>query len=155
MTTPAGWYPDPSGLWEVRWFDGAAWSDQVATGGAQATEPYPLALQAPANPATVLWFGSGTSEHEPARLDLTWQSLDFVPLKRPQETRRFPLGFVAGVVVERLSPDGSGGLRILVRGPGYVGPSTFLIKGMERVLWGRAMILRQRAIATGIPAANS
>lgn len=31
--TPANWYPDPFGRFELRWFDGAQWTDQVSTGG--------------------------------------------------------------------------------------------------------------------------
>jgi hypothetical protein len=36
-----GWYPDPSGRWQVRWWDGAAWSDHVAAGGRRASDPAP------------------------------------------------------------------------------------------------------------------
>jgi len=155
MTTPPGWYADPSSLWDLRWFDGTAWSDQVATGGCQSTDAYPPAVEAPANPATVLWYSTGQSEREPVRLDLTWQTVDFVPLRRQHETRRLPLAFLAGVIVESSAADGSGSLRLFVRGPGYVGPSTFLVRGVTQVAWGRAMILRQRAIVTGVPASAS
>lgn len=30
MTTPAGWYPDPSGGPNQRWWDGAQWTDQLS-----------------------------------------------------------------------------------------------------------------------------
>lgn len=36
-----GWYPDPSGRWQVRWWNGSAWADQVASGGRQGTDPAP------------------------------------------------------------------------------------------------------------------
>lgn len=36
--TPAGWYPDPHGRAEQRWFDGASWTPHVIRGGAQAVE---------------------------------------------------------------------------------------------------------------------
>ncbi|MCU1602841.1 MAG: hypothetical protein JWO22_3550 [Frankiales bacterium] len=40
MTTPqAGWFPDPTGAFEHRWFDGQKWTDNVATNGQQSTSP--------------------------------------------------------------------------------------------------------------------
>lgn len=36
-----GWHPDPAGRWQLRWWDGAAWTDCVATAGRQATDPLP------------------------------------------------------------------------------------------------------------------
>ncbi len=48
MTTPsdfsAGWYPDPMGRHEYRWYDGNAWTDNVSSNGVQSVD----ALQAPA-----------------------------------------------------------------------------------------------------------
>ncbi|HYZ97825.1 MAG TPA: DUF2510 domain-containing protein, partial [Acidimicrobiales bacterium] len=32
---PAGWYPDPFGRHEVRWWDGARWTEHVASHGRQ------------------------------------------------------------------------------------------------------------------------
>ena len=37
-TTPAGWYPDPGGRHEFRYWDGASWSPQVSDGGLTATD---------------------------------------------------------------------------------------------------------------------
>ena len=37
--TPAGWNPDPFGRFQWRYWDGAQWTDQVATNGQQATDP--------------------------------------------------------------------------------------------------------------------
>jgi len=40
MTTPAaGWYPDPSGQFEQRYWDGSAWSEHVVTQGNQSRAP--------------------------------------------------------------------------------------------------------------------
>lgn len=36
---PANWYPDPLGRYEHRWYDGAQWTDQVATGGQPSVDP--------------------------------------------------------------------------------------------------------------------
>ena len=41
-----GWYPDPFGRHEHRWYDGAQWSDQVASNGRQSTDP-PVAAHVP------------------------------------------------------------------------------------------------------------
>ncbi len=42
MSGPApGWHPDPSGRWQVRWWDGAAWTDQVASNGRRGSDPAP------------------------------------------------------------------------------------------------------------------
>ncbi|MGB8652786.1 MAG: phospholipid scramblase-related protein [Mycobacteriales bacterium] len=42
MTTPqAGWYADPTGSFEHRWWDGARWTEQVAHGGQQTVSPLP------------------------------------------------------------------------------------------------------------------
>lgn len=37
--TPANWYPDPHGRFELRYWDGAAWTDHVSSGGVQRTDP--------------------------------------------------------------------------------------------------------------------
>ena len=40
MTTPqAGWYPDPSGTFHHRWWDGQKWTDSVASNGQQSVSP--------------------------------------------------------------------------------------------------------------------
>ncbi len=38
---PAGWYPDPSGRFEWRWWDGTTWSAHVTRGGIAAHDPPP------------------------------------------------------------------------------------------------------------------
>jgi len=36
---PPGWYPDPFGRHETRWWDGSQWSEHVASHGRQAVDP--------------------------------------------------------------------------------------------------------------------
>jgi hypothetical protein len=36
---PAGWAPDPSGRYQVRFWDGRCWTDSVADGGQMSTDP--------------------------------------------------------------------------------------------------------------------
>ncbi|MDZ4166352.1 MAG: DUF2510 domain-containing protein [Coriobacteriia bacterium] len=38
-TAAAAWYPDPTGRHEMRYWDGAKWTADVADGGAAATDP--------------------------------------------------------------------------------------------------------------------
>jgi len=38
-STPAGWYHDPSGRYELRYWDGSQWTEHVARGGQQFTDP--------------------------------------------------------------------------------------------------------------------
>ena len=37
--TPAGWYPDPSGRHDFRYWDGKGWSSQISDGGLGGTDP--------------------------------------------------------------------------------------------------------------------
>jgi hypothetical protein len=40
MTTPeAGWYPDPAGTFDHRWWDGQKWTDNVSTNGQPSVSP--------------------------------------------------------------------------------------------------------------------
>jgi uncharacterized protein YxjI len=45
-TSPAGWYPDPSGRHELRWYDGIQWTERVSSHGREGTDP-------PGGPAVV------------------------------------------------------------------------------------------------------
>jgi hypothetical protein len=38
-TVPSGWYNDPSGRFELRYWDGSTWTEHVARGGQQFTDP--------------------------------------------------------------------------------------------------------------------
>ncbi len=72
MTTP-NWYPDPTGRHQVRYWDGAVWTDHVADNGAQTVDPVLPATAPPVQvnttPAAVQqqvsgqgWGGAGISE---------------------------------------------------------------------------------------------
>lgn len=37
-SVPANWYPDPSKRYELRYWNGSAWTEHVATGGVQSTD---------------------------------------------------------------------------------------------------------------------
>jgi hypothetical protein len=38
---PAGWFPDPSGRFDHRWWDGSRWTETVSRDGTQMTDPLP------------------------------------------------------------------------------------------------------------------
>jgi hypothetical protein len=55
--TPAGWYADPLGKYEHRYWDGSAWTENVATAGVTSTDPLgaaaePTVQQEPADTAS-------------------------------------------------------------------------------------------------------
>ena len=50
-TGTSGWFPDPSGRHQQRWYDGTAWTGHVADGGARADDPLPPPTTGPAAPA--------------------------------------------------------------------------------------------------------
>jgi hypothetical protein len=37
-----GWYPDPTGRFQLRYWDGTAWTAHVSTAGAASVDPEPL-----------------------------------------------------------------------------------------------------------------
>lgn len=53
MTHPAGWYADPYGRYQQRYWDGSAWTEHVSTNGAQTVDPLGATVAIPiATPAT-------------------------------------------------------------------------------------------------------
>ena len=38
-TVPAAWYKDPSGRYEMRYWNGTSWTEHVSRGGQQFTDP--------------------------------------------------------------------------------------------------------------------
>lgn len=61
---PAGWYPDPSGQPQLRWWDGIAWGEQTQAGQAPGTfgQPtYPAWSPSPAYGSAPATTGNGLS----------------------------------------------------------------------------------------------
>jgi hypothetical protein len=51
---PANWHPDPTGRFELRYFDGTAWTEHVVRGGQQSIDPV---VQAPPRDPTPAGYG--------------------------------------------------------------------------------------------------
>ena len=62
MSTPPGWYPDPSSPTQLRWWDGSAWSEQTAPRPEVAPSPTPAPAPSPVSaPSRSPWPQPGTS----------------------------------------------------------------------------------------------
>lgn len=82
--SPAGWYADPSGQGEARYWNGAAWTQSVNRGGVEVELPIdPSQLQTPPAP--------GTGLAPPATLTPP-------PPVNATSSRRSPLGAIIGVL---------------------------------------------------------
>lgn len=58
-----GWYPDPSGLHDFRYWDGVAWTEHVSRGGVAGLSP--VAPTPPALPAIAAdWFADPSGRHQ-------------------------------------------------------------------------------------------
>lgn len=114
MVAP-GWYPDPTGDYEVRWWDGQQWTARVSNAGATFDDT----MTAPTVPPTeqLLW------EHGPWRL--TTHRLWFPdPSNRSRQTE-IPLWSVVSATFDMDSGQdlrGTGRVAAEVAYPGYVGP---------------------------------
>ena len=54
--TPAAWYPDPSGRYERRYWDGREWTPYVFADGQQFVEPHTPDAPKLADDATMRWL---------------------------------------------------------------------------------------------------
>lgn len=61
---PSGWFPDPHGRYEHRWFNGTAWTADVADAGERLVDPFGAAPLPRARPG-------GDSGNRPATVALT------------------------------------------------------------------------------------
>jgi hypothetical protein len=113
---PAGWYPDPTGRHERRWWDGTAWTHEVADPaapgeqgevleGVGAAEAEPVAEAAEVQPATPA-EAEGEPEPEPERFDAEpvrlrpeQRASTGAGLSTAPSRRNLVLGIVGAVVV--------------------------------------------------------
>ena len=148
-----GWYPDPMGLWDERWWDGQVWNDAVRTGRHQDVEPLRTAeeLIRTAPDDGVLWHGTrGVGMLGNEEYILTGVFLrQYSRLDRPPELE-WPLWTIA-----RADPRFSGGQTVLgvgdveltVNYAGYQGRSTYVLKNVPDPIRAAALICRQSRLA--------
>jgi len=59
-----GWFPDPTGRHDHRWWDGAEWTSHVADAGLATTDGLPMETQrssgGPDGPRTAAWHGAAS-----------------------------------------------------------------------------------------------
>jgi hypothetical protein len=63
MSQPANWYPDPMGRFDLRYWDGTAWTEHVSSNGVQSTNPL---APAPPAAAAIQPTSGGSHTAEPA-----------------------------------------------------------------------------------------
>ena len=84
---PAGWYADPQGRFEQRWFDGAAWTPHVMSGGVASVDAAAAAVAVPGGGAG--WPVAGAST--------AWRS-DGLAYGRRVNRNKIGFGLALGVV---------------------------------------------------------
>ena len=155
MTQPAGWYPDPSQCWEHRWWDGAAWTDRVQTGSYAVEERYPTGIQPPPDrDAAVFEVVGSKAGRAPDRLVVTWNGMALWRAKDTAPLEVLPLWMIQHIEVWEgavKSMAGVGDLRITVGYTGYVGRAIRVIANVNEPHWAKAMLWRQRGLATLFP----
>ncbi len=117
----AAWLPDPEGRAEYRWWDGAHWTNNVATGGVASIDPLPVpeAPHAPRHdPPVPVDPASGSEASSPESAAVPVASTDLpVPESGDQSGGRSRRGalvplVLAGIAVVSLA----GGAALLLRG---------------------------------------
>lgn len=66
-TSEPGWLPDPTGRHEYRWWEGAAWSDVVADGGVESSDPIAVYQQQHQAASNAHWPGATGGIHTSGR----------------------------------------------------------------------------------------
>ncbi len=56
MDSPQGWYPDPLGRYDHRWFNGTSWTADVSTDGARHVDPLGITSPPQAKRRRWPWF---------------------------------------------------------------------------------------------------
>ena len=66
-----GWYRDPTGSYEFRYWDGSRWTNQVSTGGTAGADPNPLDLSVATTPPAPGSAAPGSQPGAPPQIQVT------------------------------------------------------------------------------------
>ena len=153
MAVAAGWYPDPLGLWDVRWWDGVEWRDAVRTGSHQDTDPVaPIADLVAVTPAAgVVWQSRRVADAVNAEhYVLTGRTLSvYNNLSRPptKEWQLWTIGRAEPRVTGGQHLMGVGDVVLTIAYEGFAGRSTGVLKRVHEPERSAAWILRYCRLA--------
>ena len=148
-----GWYPDPMGLWDERWWNGNTWDEAVRTGTHQDTEPLRAVEDLIRTPPDdgVIWQGTRGVDmigHEEYVLTGVFLRM-YSRLDRPPEAE-WPLWTVARAD-PRFSAGqtmlGIGDVELTIHYAGYQGRTTQVLKNVPDPIRAAALICRQSRLA--------
>jgi hypothetical protein len=113
-----GWYADPLGRFELRYFNGAAWTADVATGGERFVDPLGIDVRQRSGPPA----GSGATENTPTSLATASMVLGIVSVAIAWIPFVVVLGAVAALLalvfgilaIRRSGPSGAGRSRAVI-----------------------------------------
>lgn len=148
----AGWYRDPTGVWDERWWHGAAWSDTVRIGDFLGSEP-PLAIDAlvaqESERAALAFTREGGGFHR-ERYVVDQSHVHFFKGNSSRATRSVPLFGVAWAtprVRAGQSLRGTGDVELHISYPGYAGPTTLVFRNVSECSRAAALLTRCARLA--------
>lgn len=143
-STP-GWYADPGGCWDERWWDGSVWANEVRTGKFESAEPY---VPQPVSPdrSQVVWSGrSNVAKLGAEFYRLDWDAVCILD-RRGAAKESIPIWGIRSIDVRTSAAQhvrGIGDVALSIGYPGYFGPSSFVLRGVNEPHLVKATIRRQ------------
>jgi hypothetical protein len=155
-TYDPGWFPDPTGLWELRWWNGTEWTPAVATGNHQDTDPVPPPDAAygalPEGTPDTLWTGENKSGFNTTRYWLTPHEL---VIDGGPNAGRLPLWSIHRVDVR--APQPVADVELTIAYEGYGGRTTYVLRQVpdahrvKALIWKYTQLAKRRAVLTAPP----
>lgn len=101
-STPEGWHPDPTGRFDLRWWDRGQWTSHVSTGGQASVDPTPVVATSTGGADATWW--DRLREWPWWGQTLLWLFAWPVPLAllavaRPEQRRAWATAAVVGAIL--------------------------------------------------------